>query len=74
MNTDYYKDKLIDLKKTSEEKLKYITEILKKTEDYENNLEKELKISLLELETIINTQKEINNLFDIICVELNNIK
>lgn len=74
MNTDYYKDKLIDLKKTSEEKLKYITEILKKTEDYENNLEKELKISLLELETIINTQKEINNLFDIICVELNNLK
>jgi hypothetical protein len=74
MNAEYYKDKLSDLKKNSEEKIKYITDILKKTEDYENNLEKELKISLLELETIINTQKEINNLFDIICVELNTLK
>jgi hypothetical protein len=74
MNPEYYKDKLLDLKKTSEEKIKYIADILKKTEDYENNLEKELKISLLELETIINTQKEINNLFDIICVELNTLK
>ncbi len=74
MNAEYYKDKLSDLKKNSEEKIKYITDILKNTEDYENNLEKELKISLLELETIINTQKEINNLFDIICVELNTLK
>lgn len=74
MNAEYYKDKLGDLKKNSEEKIKYILDILKKTEEYENNIEKELKFSLLELETIINTQKEINNLFDTICVELTNIK
>jgi len=38
MNSEYFKEKLIELKNTSENKYKNISEILTKCTEYEDNL------------------------------------
>jgi hypothetical protein len=70
MDKDYFKEKLMDLQQSNTNKITNISEILAKCNDYENNIEQNIIIALKEIETITNTQKEINNLFDTICINL----
>jgi flagellar biosynthesis chaperone FliJ len=70
MNSEYFKEKLIELQNTSENKYKNISEILTKCTEYEDNLEIKLKESIQEINNIKKTQEQINQLFDSICLEL----
>jgi hypothetical protein len=70
MDTDYFKEKLIDLQKSNTNKFTNISEILVKCNEYENNIEQKIIVTFKEIETISNTQKEINSLFDTICINL----
>jgi hypothetical protein len=70
MNSDYFKEKLIELQKNSETKHNNITEILTKCTEYEDNLEIKIKSSIQEIQNITKTQEQINLLFDTICLEL----
>jgi hypothetical protein len=70
MDTDYFKEKLIDLQKSNTNKFTNINEILVKCNEYENNIEQKIIVTFKEIETISNTQKEINTLFDTICINL----
>ena len=70
MNSDYFKDKLIELQQSSENKYKNISEILTKCAEYEDNLEIKIKASIQEIQNITKTQEQINQLFDTICMEL----
>ena len=70
MDKDYFKEKLLDLEKSNINKITNISEILVKCNDYENSIEQKILYTLKEIETITNTQKEINNLFDTICINL----
>jgi hypothetical protein len=70
MDKDYFKDKLLDLQKSNVNKITNISGILVKCNEYENNIEQKILYTLKEIETITNTQKEINNLFDTICINL----
>ncbi len=70
MNADYFKDKLIELQQSSENKYKNISEILTKCTEYEDNLEIKIKASIQEIQNITKTQEQINQLFDSICLEL----
>jgi len=70
MDTDYFKEKLIDLQKSNTNKFTNISEILVKCNEYENNIEQKIIVTFKEIETISHTQKEINSLFDTICINL----
>ncbi len=70
MNTDYFKEKLLELQNNSESKYKNISEILNKCTEYEDNLEIKIKSSIQEIDNIMKTQEQINQLFDSICLEL----
>jgi hypothetical protein len=70
MDTDYFKEKLIDLQKSNTNKFTNISEILVKCNEYENNIEQKILVTFKEIEAISNTQKEINTLFDTICINL----
>lgn len=70
MNSDYFKEKLIELQKNSENKYNNINEILSKCTEYEDNLEIKIKASIQEIQNITKTQEQINLLFDTICSEL----
>ena len=71
MDTDYFREKLSELKINSESKYKSILETLIKCEDYEEKLSKKISFCLTEHQQMIKIQNEISTLFDIICNELN---
>ena len=70
MNNNYFNEKLLELKSTSETKYKNISEIMIKCTEYENNLQNKINDLLSEINFLNKLELEINSLFDTICVEI----
>ena len=70
MDKGYFIEKLDELNKNNKSKIQNIVEILIKCEQYEEIIENKIKFLIQEHYDIIQTQKQVNDLFDSICNDL----
>ncbi len=70
MNKGYFIEKLDELNCNNKSKIQNIIEILIKCEQYEEIIENKIKFLIQEHYNIIQTQKQVNDLFDSICNDL----